>query len=112
MIGADLDGLGNATIRWANDAAFRKARRLAVGRTLLIAVAILAVGVALANGATAQSSQQNKEWCAYFTGGPTNCGFATFEGCLHAIEGKTALCVQNAQYARGAGSDSSTGNGQ
>ena len=37
-------------------------------------------------------------WCAYFTGGPTHCDFARFEDCLAAIKGKTAVCVQNAQY--------------
>jgi hypothetical protein len=79
-------------------------------RILLLAVAILVVGGALANRAQAQSNQQNGQWCAYFTGGPTNCGFATFDDCLQAIKGKTGLCNQNTQYVPPAGSNSNTGN--
>jgi hypothetical protein len=41
------------------------------------------------------SAQPAAQWCAYFTGGPTNCAFARFEDCLAAIKGKTALCVQD-----------------
>ena len=78
---------------------------------LLIAIAIL-VGGALASGAQAQSDQQNGQWCAYFTGGPSHCDFATFQDCLQAIKGKTALCVQNAQDVPPAGSDSSAGSGR
>jgi hypothetical protein len=43
------------------------------------------------------STQPAAHWCAYFTGGPTNCDFAVFKDCLEAIKGKTALCVQKAQ---------------
>ena len=67
-------------------------------RTMVIAVGIFLVGKAVSY-VQAQSDQQNGQWCAYFTGGPTNCSFATFEECLQAIKGKTALCDQNHQYA-------------
>jgi hypothetical protein len=63
-----------------------------MGRTLAI-VGLFLVGDALGTSAQAQSAQ----WCAYFTGGPTNCGFATFEQCLQAIKGKTGLCNQSQQ---------------
>jgi hypothetical protein len=80
---------------------------LAVGRMVLIAAAMVAFDGALTNGAPAQSNQQIGQWCAYFTGGPTNCNFATFDDCLNAIKGKTALCVQNAD-GRAPGPNSST----
>lgn len=63
-----------------------------MGRTLAI-IGICFVGEALSINGQAQSAQ----WCAYFTGGPTNCGFATFEQCLQTIKGKTALCNENSQ---------------
>jgi Protein of unknown function (DUF3551) len=66
-------------------------------RTLVIAVEILIVGNAVSY-AQAQNNQQNGQWCAYFTGGPTNCGFAAFEQCLVAIRGKTGLCDRNPRY--------------
>jgi hypothetical protein len=71
-------------------------------RILLMAVGILVVGDALSNSTQAQNGQQNVQWCAYFTGGPTTCGFAAFDDCLQAIKGKAALCVQSAQYVRAA----------
>jgi hypothetical protein len=89
-----------------------KGQKLAVGRLLLIAVAGLVVGSALASSARAQSGQQNAQWCAYFTGSSTNCSFSTFEDCLQTIKGKTALCVQNAQNAPPPNSNASTGNGR
>ncbi len=67
-------------------------------QTLVIAGGILIVGCAVSY-AQPRNDQQNGQWCAYFTGGPTNCSFATFEECLQAIKGKTALCDQNHQYA-------------
>jgi Protein of unknown function (DUF3551) len=73
------------------------AMRLAMRKILLIAIAVLVVGGLLINSAQAQSDQKIGQWCAYFTGGPTDCEFATFEDCLQAIKGKTGLCVQNAQ---------------
>jgi hypothetical protein len=79
---------------------------------LLIAVASLVVGCALADSAQAQSGQQNAQWCAYFTGGPTNCSFTTFEDCLQTIKGKSALCVQNAQDVPPPESSAGTGNGR
>jgi hypothetical protein len=79
-------------------------------RILLIAVAILVVANALVRGGEAQAEQPNNQWCAYFTGGPTNCDFATFDDCLQVIKGKTGLCVQNAQYVPPAGSDSAADN--
>jgi hypothetical protein len=45
----------------------------------------------------AASTQPAPRWCAYFTGGPTNCDFTSFADCLEVIKGKTALCVQKAQ---------------
>jgi hypothetical protein len=63
---------------------------------ITVAVAVLIAGDVSSH---AQSEQQNGQWCAYFTGGPTNCNFATFEKCLQAIKGKTALCNQNAPPA-------------
>lgn len=64
-----------------------------MARRLAIAIAAL-VGSAL-NGAHAQ----NGPWCAYFTGGTPNCTFATFAACIKAIQGKTAICDRNAEYA-------------
>jgi hypothetical protein len=51
--------------------------------------------------AQTQSAQQNGQWCAYFSGGPTNCSFTTFEQCLAAIRGKAGLCDHN-QHASSA----------
>ena len=65
---------------------------------MAIAIGILIVGNALGYALT-RNDQQNGQWCAYFTGGPTNCSFATFAACLQAIKGKTGLCNQNEQYA-------------
>jgi hypothetical protein len=42
--------------------------------------------------AQAQDDQQNGQWCAYFSNGITNCGFATLEQCLAEIKGKAGLC--------------------
>ncbi len=61
-----------------------------MGRTWVIATTIPIVGKMLSIAAQEQSAQ----WCAYFSGGPVNCGFATFEECLKAIHGKTGLCQQ------------------
>jgi hypothetical protein len=72
-----------------NQGAFKR-RRLAMGRTWVIATTILIVGKMLSVAA----QEQNARWCAYFSGGPVNCGFATFEECLKAIHGKTGLCQQ------------------
>jgi hypothetical protein len=77
-------------------------------RTLPIAVGIFGLVAMLGPGAQGQNNQQ-QQWCAYFTGGPTNCAFATFAQCLEAIHGKTALCQENAQYVPPAGSNSGTG---
>jgi len=66
---------------------------------LVIAGGILIAGDAVGY-AQAQTDQRADEWCAYFTGGPTNCGFATFEQCLEAIHGKTGLCDRNPRYAQ------------
>jgi hypothetical protein len=76
-------------------------------RTLPISVGIFSLVAML--GASAQAQNDQQQWCAYFTGGQTNCGFATFAQCLEAIRGKTALCQQNAQYVAPAGSNSGTG---
>jgi hypothetical protein len=80
----------------------RKARglatELAIGLTMGSTLAI--VGIFLvgdAPGTQAQAQAQSAQWCAYFTGGPTNCGFSAFEECLKAIKGKTGLCSQNPQ---------------
>jgi Protein of unknown function (DUF3551) len=71
---------------------------LAIGPTLAI-VGIFLVGDAPGTQAQAQAQAQaqSAQWCAYFTGGPTNCGFSAFEECLKAIKGKTGLCSQNPQ---------------
>ena len=63
-------------------------------KTLTAAISILVIGEMLNTGAQAQ----NYPWCAYFTGGPVNCQFATLKQCMEAIHGKTALCNQNAEY--------------
>lgn len=70
-------------------------RKPAMRSTLAITVGILIAGL---GSAKAQNNQLNEQWCAYFTGGPTNCGFASFEQCLQAIRGKTGLCDRNPQY--------------
>jgi hypothetical protein len=74
--------------------------------TLAIAVGVLVIGGLLTAGAQAQSNP----WCAYFSQGPTNCGFTTFDDCIKAIQGKTGLCDHNAQYLAPAGSNSSSAN--
>ena len=69
-----------------------------MGRTLLLSVGFfVAVAAMPGTGARAQHDQEQhaEQWCAYFSGGPTNCAFATFAQCLEAIRGKTALCQQN-----------------
>jgi hypothetical protein len=80
---------------------------LAIGPTLAI-VGIFLVGDALGTEAQAQAQAQaqSAQWCAYFTGGPTNCGFSTFEECLQAIKGKTGLCSQTPQDAPSSGDQS------
>jgi hypothetical protein len=65
----------------------------------LAIVGIFLVAVVLGSQAQAQAPAQSTQWCAYFTGGPTNCGFSTFEECLKAIKGKTGLCNQSPQNA-------------
>jgi hypothetical protein len=67
----------------------------------LAIVGIFLVAVVLGSQAQAQAQApaQSTQWCAYFTGGPTNCGFSTFEECLKAIKGKTGLCNQSPQNA-------------
>jgi hypothetical protein len=65
-------------------------------QTWIMAGGILIVGNAIGY-AQARHDEQNGQWCAYFTGGPTNCSFATFEECLRAIKGQTGLCNQNQQ---------------
>lgn len=68
-------------------------RRTLAGSTIISIILVL-----LTTGSQAEKEQQQQQWCAYFTGGPTNCGFATFAQCLQAIRGKTGLCEQNAEY--------------
>jgi hypothetical protein len=69
-------------------------------RTLAIAAMILISGD-FPSFAQTQRAQQNGQWCAYFSGGPTNCSFTTFEQCLAAIRGKAGLCDHN-QHASSA----------
>jgi hypothetical protein len=76
-------------------------------RTWVIAGGILIAGDAISY-AQAQNNQPG-EWCAYFTGGPTNCGFATFQQCLEAIHGKTGLCDHNPRYVPPASAQPSPG---
>jgi hypothetical protein len=59
-----------------------------MGRTWAIAIAVLIVGDML----SARAQEQGDQWCAYSSNGPVNCGFATLEDCIKAIQGKTALC--------------------
>jgi hypothetical protein len=67
--------------------------------TLAVAVLMLVAGGTFGGSAQAQDNQQSGPWCAYFTNGPTNCTFMSFEQCIEAIKGKTGLCNQNAHYA-------------
>jgi Protein of unknown function (DUF3551) len=63
-------------------------------------VLALPIGIVVMMSTLSVSAQgQTNRWCAYFTNGPTNCGFTTFQKCLEAIRGKTGLCDQNSQYA-------------
>jgi Protein of unknown function (DUF3551) len=66
----------------------------------------VAVGILIGTGLNAKALAQNQPWCAYFSGGPTNCDFATFEECLQAIHGKTGLCDRNNQSAQPSGPQS------
>jgi hypothetical protein len=61
-----------------------------MGRTWVIAIAVLIVGK------TTQA--QDNPWCAFFSDGHTECGFATLQGCMTAIYGKTGLCNCKTQY--------------
>jgi hypothetical protein len=67
----------------------------------------VAIGMLVGGALNANAQAQNQPWCAYFSGGPTNCGFATFEECLQAIHGKTGLCDRNTQNAQPSGTQSS-----
>lgn len=58
---------------------------------------------------TVAATAPARRWCAYFTGGPTRCDFTSFEECLAAIKGKTAVCVQKARDGRSAAPDSNAG---
>jgi hypothetical protein len=64
-------------------------------KALIVAIGLLVAGISV----SASAQTQNNPWCAYFTGGTVNCGFATFQQCLEAIHGKTGLCDQNSQDA-------------
>jgi hypothetical protein len=66
-------------------------------------LAIAALFVAAAFSTTVQA--QSNSWCAFFSGGPTNCGFTTFEDCVKAIKGKTGLCDRKSQDVAPAGPD-------
>ncbi len=59
--------------------------------------ALLLAAVTLAGAMSTVAEAQSNAWCAYFTGGPVNCEFATLKECMDAIKGKTALCNENAQ---------------
>ena len=59
----------------------------------------ITLGVIIGGAVRAKAQNaQNNQWCAYFSNGPTNCGFVAFEQCLEAIRGKTGLCDRNSQY--------------
>jgi hypothetical protein len=64
-----------------------------MGWSLATSFVMIVFVAVLTTSAQAQNDQQ--QWCAYFTGGPTNCGFTTLAQCLEAIRGKTALCERN-----------------
>jgi hypothetical protein len=72
-------------------------RALSRVRTSAAAIGILIFGLALGH-AQVQNNQQNGQWCAYFSDGSTNCGFAAVEECLEAIRGKSGLCDRTPQY--------------
>jgi hypothetical protein len=67
---------------------------------LALALGICLIGDVLSAGARTQGDQHSGQWCAYFTGGRTDCTFASFAECLDTISGQTALCDQNPQYGR------------
>lgn len=68
-----------------------------MGTTWATTLAIIVVADVIGTSAQAQNNQQSDQWCAYFTGGPTQCEFATFAQCLQAIKGKTGLCERQQQ---------------
>jgi hypothetical protein len=58
-----------------------------------LAIAALVAAIALRSAAQAQGNP----WCAFFSGGPTNCGFATLQDCMKAIQDKPGLCDRKPQ---------------
>jgi hypothetical protein len=68
-------------------------------------LAIAALVVAAAFSTAAQSL--DNPWCAFFSDGHTECGFATLQGCMAAIYGKIGLCDRKTQNIPRDGSDAS-----
>jgi hypothetical protein len=74
------------------------------------ALAITALVAAVAFSTAAQA--QNNPWCAFFSDGHTECGFATLQGCMAAIYGKTGLCDRKTQDVPLDGSDAGSASRQ
>lgn len=70
-------------------------------KLLLFGFAVFVVSAAIGN----RSVAQNYPWCAYYSGGGTNCGFVTFEQCLTTVSGIGGFCNRNTQYVPGARGD-------
>ena len=69
---------------------------------------LLLFGFAVFIGSSAIESRavaQNYAWCAYYSGGGTNCGFVTFEQCFATVSGIGGFCNRNTQYVPGAPGD-------
>jgi hypothetical protein len=75
-------------------------------RAPTLTIAALAAAAAFSTAAQAQDDP----WCAFFSDGHTECGFATLQGCMAAIYGKTGLCDRKTQDVSPGGSDASSAN--
>jgi hypothetical protein len=49
-------------------------------------------------GIGTHADAENYPWCAYYRGGGTNCGFATFDQCMANVSGIHGYCARNTQY--------------
>jgi hypothetical protein len=60
---------------------------------------ILGISVGI-GGVGNRAEAQNYPWCAIYDvlGGPTNCGFVTFEQCMETARGLGSNCQPNTQY--------------
>jgi hypothetical protein len=71
-----------------------------------LAIAVLVVAAVFS---TITQAQENS-WCAFFSDGHTECGFATLQGCMAAIYDKTGLCDHKPQVVSPHTSDASSAN--